>query len=114
MVKFMITEGLLFELTVLIAISSLLLRTLYRVNIENLPLTVEEVHILYEDKIVTLENAVFLHVKEFSKKYAIKAIQKIRLSMLLARLRSLSRRRRDYVVIGRICEKIYHMVSERK
>lgn len=114
MVKSMITEGLLFETIVLITMSSLLLWTLYKVNIENLPLAMKEVHVFYEDKIVSIENALLLHAKEFSEEHAVKITQKISLLKTLAKLRRLCRRKRDYVVIGRVYEKIHRMVSERR
>jgi|GEM_PF-2315482 len=114
MVKYVISEGLLFEIIVLITMSLLLLWTLRKVSIENLPLTMEEVHIFYEGKITSLENAILLRARSLSEEYAMKVTRKISLSIVLAKLRRLCRRKRDYVVIGKIYEKIHCMVSERK
>ena len=65
-------------------------------------------------KIVSIENALLLHAKEFSEEHAVKITQKISLLKTLAKLRRLCRRKRDYVVIGRVYEKIHRMVSERR
>jgi len=110
----MISEGLLFETMVLIAIASLLLWTLYKVSIENLPLAVKETYVFYKDKVIPLENAVLLHAEELSREYSAKIVHRISLYAALLKLKRLTKRKRDYVIIGREYKKIRHMVCERK
>lgn len=108
----MIIEGLMFEILTLIALSALLLVTIRSISIENLPLLMERIHIIYNNKVMYLEEALLHSISKES--LVLSRFKQLKLAIALSKLKKAIETRRDYVVIGRMYEKINAMLSERK
>jgi len=108
----MIIEGLMFEILILIALSALLLAIIRSISIENLPLLIERIHVIYNDEVMYLEEALLHRIsRDF---LVLNRFKQIKLAAALARLKKAIGSRRDYVIIGRMYERINTMLSEKK
>lgn len=108
----MIIEGLVLETLTLIALSALLLANIRSISIENLPLLMERIHVVYNDKVMYLDE-VLLH--NISKKLlTLNRFKQIKLAITLAKLKKAVETRRDYVILGRMYEKINSKLGEKR
>lgn len=108
----MIIEGLVLEILILIALSALLLANIRSISIENLPLLMERIHVVYNDKVMYLDE-VLLH--NISKKLlTLNRFKQIKLAITLAKLKKAIETRRDYVILGRMYEKISSKLGEKR
>ncbi len=108
----MIIGGFMLEILILIVLSALLLAIIRSISIENLPLLMERIHIIYNDKVMYLEEALLHRISK--ELLVLNRFKQIKLVATLVKLKKAVENQRDYVILGRMYEKINTMLSEKK